>query len=656
MKKFLSIILAMFIALVPMFGCNDAPADNGGGGGGGGNTPGGETPSSTITLSAETLNLSIFGETTLTATVEEGTVNWNNGNSNVISVVENGNSLRVIAIGSGSAVLTATLGSESATCIVSVSPSDKELALSSSVDAVEIREEGSLYVPATVIFDSEEFTKATINYTIEDTTIASVQNGTVTGIKAGNTVLKVVAEYYGRKSNEINIPVTVKSGAVLKVNAASVELYAVKEGSETYPNSKEITVKVFDGTAEHSVNCTANIDDPTVATFENGVIKVVDVGTATITLSCEYGGQTYTAFIYVKVLPAPEVTVKLNTKSISIYTPTEGQAAPTYQLSATVTVLGKTVSADSVKYSLVSGSGIITVSQSGLVTSVTEGTAVVRATYVFQGTEFSDECTVIAKPNTRIYYGQHEKYAVSGAVAKMTEGDTLVYNGINNLNDSDTPLIRFQIIQQEDYNGQVAYYRPHGVSTIFLTIQEADNPSNYVTVLIATIRVTNSADDPYFNEGAKIAARVSAWGNYTTDSAAEAFYAVKGTNTYKTGKDTEGWVGWDMGIRGYSFYNAYLKSSTPLNNMISIAIEGSEVFFHINGSKQSLINFANSVSGQATWSGFSSTSKLNVYVKTTGFGSVDYSDLVVASIGGQNVTADTARNFSLAELGNKLVP
>ncbi len=250
-----------------------------------------------------------------------------------------------------------------------------------------------------------------------------------------------------------------------------------------------------------------------------------------------------------------------------------------------------------------------------------------------------------------LYFGQHEKFAVDGVVAKMTEGDTLAYEGVKNSNDENNAIIRFQIIQTEGYNGAANYYNPVGAKNIFITIQDANNPLNYVTVLLATIVVN---DDAYFSYGAKIGARASVWGEYTTDSKAEVF--VGGNKTI--GTDTTGWAGYGSGIGSFSFYNEYLENSDT-DHMMGIAIKDKTIYMiTYSGVTETAIPFAlqdlENTTGKVAWPGFDSTATLNVYVTTTGFNGAEYSHLVVDTLGGDAVTS--VDGFSIVDNGTSLVP
>ena len=657
MKKILSFILALLIAVVPMVGCNDA-TDSVGGTGGGGENPPAVGGSEAIQLSTEAMNLSLFAEATLTATLDkEGTVVWNNSNQSVINTVANGNEISIVAINSGSAIITATSGNESATCIVSVGATDSILALTVGVEQVEIRKGGELFVPATVIFGGEEFEKANVTYQVEDASVASVTDGVVKGLKAGSTVINVSAEYYGHKSNICSVPVTVKDGAVLKVSTASAVLYDVKESSQNYPNKKQLTASVVNNGVETAVSYTATVQDEQVAKIQDGYIVAVGTGSTTISISCEHGGQTYTATVTVKVVESPKVVIKITESDVAIFSPDQTVKEYTHQLSATVTVEGTTVSADSVTYSLVEGEGIITVSSSGLITSIADGSAKVKATYNFQGTEYSDICAVTVKPNTSVYYGQHEKFAISGAVVTMTEGDTLAYEGITHSNDENKAAIRLQIIQSEGYNGAATYYKPKGARHIFITLQDANNTSNYITVLLTTTDIDEG--QTYWKHGATIGVRSGAWGNYTVGSTDKAFTALKGPGFF--GIDQSGYAGYNYGIGSFSFYNEYLNKANATDYMMGISVKGTSVYmitFSTSAGKAAPIQLLDlaAVDGRTAWTGFGDNAKLNVYVTTTGFNGAEQSHLVVDTIGGNAVTKDMTSGFRIADLGTSLVP
>ncbi len=647
MKKFVIFILAMMIAVMPMIGCNDTPSG----------TTGGSGNQETIELSQSNVSLGLFKETELTATYSGSkSLQWTNSNPNALQMTANGSKANIVAVNSGSSVVTVTDGSVSAQCTVSIASTTQTLALSVEVNKIDIRVGGSLSVPAKVLYGGEEFAQAIVSYVVADTEIASFEDGEIIGKKAGQTTLTVRATCYGHSSNVITIPVTVKSGPVLKLSTSNVELYKVAQSTEQYPNSKQLSVSIIDN-GVHEVEFTAQVSDEDVISLNAGVITAKAVGDATVEIACTYNNVEYTAIVKVKVLPVPEVIVQLKEPTVTMFSPENGVDPYTHQLVATVTIAGNEVSADSVTWSVTEGATVVTVSNSGLVTTIGEGTAKVTASYVFAGETYTAVATVISKPNSAIYFGQLDSWKHDGIVADMKPNTVFVYENVDVTSSTASPIIRMQLIQTSEHVETGAYYHPKGARNVYITLQDSLDHSNYITVLLTTYKAYDGA---YYFEGAKVGARVSTWGAHSTNSTATAFWGYRVDKSHLGALNTvDTYGGWWDGFYGFSFYNAWLGASNYTASMFGLALNGTTLYMHVNGEVHSLLDFADStqIAGKEAWSGLTPNAKLNVFVTMTEYNGADSTLISIDTLGGEQVTKASLSGARMYEIsGGALFP
>lgn len=227
-------------------------------------------PVSSVTLNRASLELVEGEQATLTATVKpddatDKSVTWSSSNA-AIATVENG---KVVAVKEGSAVITAKAGEKSATCTVAVAK--KVIPVSSiSLDKASLAlnkgEEATL--AATV--SPADATDKTVTWSTSDAKVATVEDGRVKAVGGGSATITAKA---GDKSASCTIQVTVPVGGISLDNAS----VALKEGQEI-----QLTAIVSPNDATDK-KVTWSSSDTKVATVENGKVKAVAEGTATIT-------------------------------------------------------------------------------------------------------------------------------------------------------------------------------------------------------------------------------------------------------------------------------------------------------------------------------------------------------------------------------------
>ncbi len=262
-----------------------------------------------VTLDKTTLSLAVGETTQLTATVKpddttDKNVAWASSDESVATVADG----RVTAKKSGEATITAKSGSCIAECKVTITVSTETVTLDKTTLSLAIGETATLV--ATV--KPDDATDKNVSWTSSDESIAKVDNGNVTAIKAGKA--NIVANC-GGKTAECAVTVTVPTGSVT-LDKTTLSL-AVGETAQL-----TATVKPDDATDKNVMWTSSN---ESVAKVDNGKVTAVMSGNATITAKC--GGKTAECVVTVSV---PVSSITLDITSISL---TVGETA---QLTATV--------------------------------------------------------------------------------------------------------------------------------------------------------------------------------------------------------------------------------------------------------------------------------------------------------------------------------
>lgn len=210
-----------------------------------------------------------------------------------------------------------------------------------------------------------------VNWSSSNSNVATVNNGTVTGKKAGTVTITATL------MNSGNVPVAkatctvyIKSSTIA-LNSSSASVYAKGQG-----NSVTLTATVNGVTSGNTVTWSSS--NTGVATVTNGVVKAVKAGTATITATSN--GVNATCKITVK-----EPTLSLSKTSTTLYTKDEKTAT------LVAKVNGTEVSGSQVTWST-SDKTIVKV-ENGKITAIAEGTATITA----KANGISKTCKVTVK-------------------------------------------------------------------------------------------------------------------------------------------------------------------------------------------------------------------------------------------------------------------
>ena len=315
-----------------------------------------------VSLSNSTLSLNVGGTHTLTATVSPAdatnkSVTWTSSDPTV-ATVSNG---LVTALKAGTATITVRTaeGSFTATCAVNVTAAVVAVT-GVSVDKtnISLAVGGTSQITATV--SPSNATNKNVTWTSSDPTVATVNNGLVTAVKAGTATITVrTAEGSFTATCAVNV-----TAAVVAVTGVSVDKSSI---SLTVGGTSQITETVSPSNATNK-NVTWTSSDPTVATVNNGLVTARAAGTATITVTTNDGHYTATCSVTVNVAVTG---VTIDKSSISL---TVGGTSKITETVSPANATDKSVTWTS------SNPSVATVDSSGLVTARAAGTATITVT------------------------------------------------------------------------------------------------------------------------------------------------------------------------------------------------------------------------------------------------------------------------------------
>ena len=269
-----------------------------------------KVPATGISLNKQSLTLEKGKSEKLVATVApsdatDKTVNWSSSNSSIATVDSQGN---VTAKAKGTAVIFARAGNYTATCNITVTQPVEGITLNKTT--LDLEKGKSETLIATVIPSNADGDK-TITWSTNNPSVATVDNGKVTGVGKGNAV--ITAKVGDKTATcKVTVGVPLKSISLNKTN-----LSLNKGNSETLT----ITYNPEDTDADKTATWTSS--NTGVATVVNGKITAVDAGETTIT--AKVGACTATC----------KVIVNIPLKSISIKSSTQIQYGQTEKLTVT---------------------------------------------------------------------------------------------------------------------------------------------------------------------------------------------------------------------------------------------------------------------------------------------------------------------------------
>ena len=279
--------------------------------------PAGPVAVTGVTLDKTSLSIEAGQTAQLTATVQPGNadnqaVTWSSSDNTIVSVDATG---KITANTKGSATITVTTadGGKTATCTVTVT----EPAAPVAVTGVTLNKNNTTIYTGrtetlTATIQPADATNKAVTWTSNNTGVATVNNGVVTGVSVGSaTITAKTAD----GSFTATCTVTVEEAPIVHptgVNISKTSINLQVGGSET------LTATVTPADANNK-NVTWSTSDATVAAVDkNGKVTGIKAGNATITATTEDGNKTATCAVTVTAGP-PVPSTGLTTHYPEVY-------------------------------------------------------------------------------------------------------------------------------------------------------------------------------------------------------------------------------------------------------------------------------------------------------------------------------------------------
>ena len=242
-----------------------------------------------VTLNKTTHTMTVDDQETLVATVvpenaTDKTVTWTSSDT-AVATVDNG-VVKALIAGETTITVTTVDGGHKATCTVTVAAAIVPVTgvtLDKTTLTMGTGDEQTL-VPTVA---PEDATNKNVTWTSSDTAVATVANGVVTAVGAGNATITATTE---DGSHTATCAVT-----VIGVTLNKTELTLMTDKEETL-----VATVLPENAANKNVTWTSS--NTAVATVNNGVVKGVSDGEAVITVTTEDGNQTATCAVTVSWL------------------------------------------------------------------------------------------------------------------------------------------------------------------------------------------------------------------------------------------------------------------------------------------------------------------------------------------------------------------
>lgn len=228
------------------------------------------------------------------------------------------------------------------------------------------------------VYDVKDLDVTVLNYEGEptlvssDPTVVEVQGKTLYAYKEGTAVIVITA---GEARAEVNVTVTApQNSPAISVPTLNVRVVV----GNTFAFAPEI--KMGEQTVEGELS--VSVADQTVATYANGVITAVKIGSTTLTVSGTYFG-TNLRQVTVNIVVIDDLIVSYSAQSVALFTyaPAGGESLyPTEQtITVTVEEQGELVDDPEITWEI-ADEKVATVTD-GRVVAVGEGETTITATY-----------------------------------------------------------------------------------------------------------------------------------------------------------------------------------------------------------------------------------------------------------------------------------
>lgn len=247
MKKILSFILASVMLMFGLtscaFGSNTSDS-----------TPSSEQNSIEFVQSELEMEIGESVQAEITVSKKNVFIYWDVRDKEIASVSSKG---VITALAPGETVVYAEFSGETAMCLVKVKEKSAIPELSVSVpyynNQVSVYSDGSLALNTVVRFGDAIVTDATVEYTVANTEIATVENGTVLGAAVGETTVTVTATYQGQTATAVVNVQVISAVKAVKALTVAGQRTTFSIGDEFFFGGV-VNVEYLDGTAEENVD------------------------------------------------------------------------------------------------------------------------------------------------------------------------------------------------------------------------------------------------------------------------------------------------------------------------------------------------------------------------------------------------------------------
>lgn len=260
-------------------------------------------PVTSVTLAPETLSIEEGKTAGLTATISPANAttqqySWASENGKIAKAYgETLNTAKVTAIGVGKTTITYTIGGKEASCEVTVTPRTISVeSITLNKPQLSLVKGATETLTATVLPTTA--TDKTVIWESSDTAVATVENGVVTAVAAGNATITAKA---GEKTATCAVTVTnpSNSGSSSGGGGSSTPRYAVTVPDKTENGSLSVTPKNAKKGSDVTVTATPDkgyeVDDIVAKDAKGNKLTLKDNGDGTYTFTMPASKVTVTA-------------------------------------------------------------------------------------------------------------------------------------------------------------------------------------------------------------------------------------------------------------------------------------------------------------------------------------------------------------------------
>ncbi len=248
----------------------------------------------TLTLSADSLDLDLYESATLTATLNnsEEPIIWSSSDESIVKVVDG----VVTAYKTGSATITAKAGEVAKSCVVTVGEMGV-FAFSGLQESVDLMKGSSMPLDLTLTYNDVDFTMAEISVQPEGNGLSYVDEMLI-AVEYGTQNLVITATVNGTVVHTHTMVVTVFESGSIDVELEDGEI-ALKIGGEGFAISN--FKAMVNGLLLENPEFTFEFETEGFVKVEDGMICPVAEGSTTATVCFTTTQNTYNRIVFIKV-------------------------------------------------------------------------------------------------------------------------------------------------------------------------------------------------------------------------------------------------------------------------------------------------------------------------------------------------------------------